>query len=134
MTASDETAEHRKLRQFGFIMAAMVVLFFGVLIPWIWDLRQTATPWIVAAVFAAVGLMVPIALKPVWFVWMKVGAILGWINTRIILALIFYLLFLPLGLIMRVSYDPMRRKFDASEESYFQPSKQPVAGNLKKPY
>jgi hypothetical protein len=50
---------------------------------------------------------------------MTVGEVLGWINTRIILGGIFYLLFTPLGLCMRLrGKDPMRRTFSPEAESY----------------
>jgi len=38
----------------------------------------------------------PSALRPVYAVWMKAAFILGWINTRVILVLLFYLVFTPI--------------------------------------
>ena len=47
------------------------------------------------------------------------GEVLGWINTRIILGVLFYLLFTPLGLCMRLrGKDPMRRTLSPEAESY----------------
>ena len=34
--------------------------------------------------------------------WIKLGNILGWINSRIILGIMFYLLFVPIGLLLRL--------------------------------
>ena len=34
--------------------------------------------------------------------WIKLGDILGWINSRIILGIMFYLLFVPIGLLLRL--------------------------------
>ena len=48
-----------------------------------------------------------------------VGEVLGWINTRIILGALFYLLFTPLGVGMRLrGKDPMRRTLAPEAESY----------------
>jgi hypothetical protein len=50
---------------------------------------------------------------------MRLGGILGWINTRIILAIGFYGLFMPIGIIMRMmGKDPLRRAFDPKIQSY----------------
>ncbi len=43
--------------------------------------------------------------------WMFLGALLGWINTRIILSFVFYLLMTPMGLIWGLfSEDPLALK------------------------
>jgi hypothetical protein len=50
---------------------------------------------------------------------MKVGEMLGWLNTRIILGVLFYSLFAPIGLIMRLrGKDPMRRALIPEADSY----------------
>jgi hypothetical protein len=61
----------------------------------------------------------PRSLTHVYRYWMTVGEVLGWINTRLILGGIFYLLFTPLGLSMRLrGRDPMRRTLSPEVESY----------------
>jgi len=51
--------------------------------------------------------------------WMKVGHVLGWINTRITLGVIFFTLFTPLGLVMDLmGKDPMLRRFEPNLDSY----------------
>ena len=50
---------------------------------------------------------------------MAVGEGLGWINTRIILSLIFYGVFTPAAVVMRLrGKDPMRRGWEPNRESY----------------
>jgi len=50
---------------------------------------------------------------------MTVGEALGWLNTRIILGVLFYALFTPMGLFMRLrGKDPMRRTLAPEVESY----------------
>ena len=50
---------------------------------------------------------------------LKFGAVAGWINTRIILLLLFYVVLLPVGLVMKVfGADPLRRKTDPTVQSY----------------
>ena len=61
----------------------------------------------------------PRSLTQVYRLWMTVGEVLGWINTRLILGALFYLLFTPMGLYMRLrGQDPMRRTWTPEAESY----------------
>lgn len=134
MTNADHKISRAELRKFGLVTAAMVVLFFEILIPWIWDLKWPTWPLIVAAILIVMALLIPAALRPVYTVWMKFAEILGWINTRLILGLIFFALFLPFGLVMRIFNDPMRRKFDKSVDTYRVHSNLPKPENLEKPF
>ena len=134
MTATLQTPDKKALRQFGLIMAGMIVLFFGLLIPWIWDFASPLWVWLVAAAFVLLALVLPVALGPVYRGWMKVGAVLGWINTRLILGIVFFLIFVPFGLMMRLFNDPMRRKLHEPVDSYRVKSQQPKVGNLEKPF
>ena len=52
--------------------------------------------------FLSIGFFLPALLKPVYLIWMIFSVILGWIMTRIILSIIFYLIMTPIGLITRV--------------------------------
>ncbi|PTN11174.1 SxtJ family membrane protein [Nitrosomonas aestuarii] len=121
-----------ELRKFGFVTAGMLVLFFGLLIPWIWGFAWPTWPLIAAAILTTMALIAPASLRPVYKIWMRFAEMLGWINTRIILGLIFFLLFLPVGLIMRIFNDPMRRKLDQTVGTYRVPSKSPKHENMEK--
>lgn len=76
--------------------------------------------WGAAALILLTTLAVPVFIKPIYRVAIFIAHILGWINTRIILGLIYYLLFTPIGLIMKVvGKDPLHRKFDKQATSYW---------------
>jgi hypothetical protein len=50
---------------------------------------------------------------------MRVGGMLGFVNTRIILGIAFYLVFTPLGVLMRwFGRDPLGQHFDRKAASY----------------
>jgi hypothetical protein len=50
---------------------------------------------------------------------MAVGHVLGWINTRIILGILYYGLIVPTGLVMKMfGRDPMRRAFVPDMQTY----------------
>lgn len=123
------------LRKFGLMMAGVICVLFGLFFPWLLDRGIPHWPWILGAVFATPALLFPAALKPVYRGWMKVGHALGWFNTRLILGILFYLLVLPMGLIMRLfGKDPMARKLDQATTSYRVKSVSQPKDHLEKPY
>jgi len=64
--------------------------------------------------------MTPLWLRSVYAAWMKFAFLLAWVNTRLILVIIFYLVFTPLGLLMRLcGADPLERKINKKAGSYW---------------
>ena len=58
-----------------------------------------------------IGLTSPRLLYYPYKFWMKLGLVLGWFNSRIILGLVYMIVLLPIALIMRlIGYDPLRTK------------------------
>ena len=72
----------------------------------------------IAAAFLLAGLLAPRSLAGIYAIWMRIGEALAWINTRIILTLIFFLVVTPTGLVMRLfgrsPLDPRRHRSTAS--------------------
>ncbi len=134
MSKSDATMSKKELRKFGLVTGGMLILFFDLLIPWIWGLSMPVWPLVVAAILAGMALVVPAALGPVYKIWMRFAEALGWVNTRIILSVIFFLVFFPFGIIMRLFNDPMRRKFDRAADSYRVSSHPTKPENLERPF
>ena len=57
--------------------------------------------------------------KKLYKAWMKFAHLLGWVNTRIILTLVYFLIMTPLALIFKVvGKDPMNRKL-GGQDSYW---------------
>ena len=66
------------------------------------------------------GIILPIALKPIQKIWMSLALILGWIMTRVILSLMFYLVFFPIGMLARIfGKDFLDQKRDTDVKSYW---------------
>jgi hypothetical protein len=125
----------KELRDFGLLFAAFFAGIFGLIVPAIRGHALPAIPWIVAAIFCFLSLLVPIALQPIYQIWMRIGLVLGWINTRIILGLIFYVLFMPMGIVMRLlKRDPLARKFEVNFSTYRLPSKGITRESMENPY
>jgi hypothetical protein len=62
-------------------------------------------PYLLAAggLTALAGVLLPICIKPVFILFSYLGAVMGWFSTRLILAVIFFLLLTPIALIMRLA-------------------------------
>ena len=111
-------SDTKQLRSFGCIGGGIFALI-GVW-PAVWR-GQPLRLWslLLGGILIVLGLAWPRSLTHVYRLWMRVGEVLGWINTRLILGAIFYLLFTPLGLYMRLrGKDPMRRTLAPEAESY----------------
>ena len=135
MTNTIETLDAAGYRKFGLITGAIVVVLFGLAIPWLFSLNFPRWPWIFAGVLGSWALLLPTTLKPVYIGWMKFGNMMNWINTRIILGIVFYGLILPFGVVMRLfGNDPMKRKLDASVGSYRVPINNYSKDNVEHPY
>jgi len=110
------------LRKFGLIMGVMITLIFGLIFPWIGDKTVNnwpIWPYIVTALFWLVALVAPRLLKPINKAWVKIGDVLGFINSRIILGVMFFLLIFPIGLVLKIlGKDSMNRKYNKDLDSY----------------
>jgi len=111
-------SDARSLRKFGITLGVAFVAISGL----IYLKRQyfSLPLLIVALAFLASALTIPNALKPVYIIWMKLASVLSWINTRLILCLIFYLVFMPIGLVLRLcGKDLLDRKIQKESNSYW---------------
>ena len=125
MWAKSEMHENttiRQLRSFSFLVGTV----FVVLGLWPFVIRgQSIRLWalILAGLLIIPGAVWPTALKPIYRVWMTVGHTLGWVNTQIILAVIFYVLFAPVAIILRLlRNDPLRRRLDPNSRYISDPA------------
>ena len=91
-----------ELRQFGLLFGAILVLLFGLLLPFLIGYSFPLWPWVVALLVTVLALLAPTALTPFYRGWMRFGLIAGFINTRIIMFVLYYALFVPTGLVMKL--------------------------------
>ena len=131
LTAPNE----KELRSFGIIFGILIITIFSILFPYIFDYKIPTWPIIVASLMISASLLFPKKLEVVYQVWILIGNILAYINTRIILGFIFLMLFLPTGLIVRVlGKDLLRRKLIKKQETYRIQSTVRDIKHFEKPY
>ena len=134
MTGQQQSSK-QELRKFGLSTGLALVLIFGLLLPWVFDHTWPRWPWVVAALLWFFALAFPIALKPVSRAWLAIGHGLGWFNTRLILGIMYYTVFLVVALFMRITgKDPMSRKIDKTLESYRVPSRVRAKDHVERPF
>ena len=127
-------SKRKDLRRFGFIIGTIVMLIFG-LIPWLRNNNLRTWPWIAGLVMWMVAIATPSILNPFYKVWMKIGFILAWVNTKIILGFIYYVIITPTGFVRRFAGgDPLRRNFDNSINSYRITSRPSLPEQMEVPF
>lgn len=126
-------AEYRK---FGITFGLIIGALFGLFFPWAFDLEHRMWPWIAAAVLIFWALVHPNSLKFIYYPWMRFALVLGFINTRIILGVVFYFIFMPVSLFFWITRkDPLnRRVYHEGCESYWTQSNKPDRKNVENLY
>lgn len=108
----------KDLRLFGLIVGGV----FSVIGLWPVVFRsEDPRLWamVVGIALMVLGAVLPQSLKQIHYGWMKIGHVLGTINTRIILGIIYYGLVTPMGLVMRLmGKDSMHRALMQDATSY----------------
>ena len=126
-----EAVDPKQLRAFGFLVGGIFAIL-GML-PLVWH-GEGIRLWalLLGGLLILLGLVWPRLLGPIYRVWMAIGHLLGWINTRIILAVIFYGMFTPASVILRLAgKDLIQLRFDPTAASYRVPRSPRQATHLK---
>ena len=105
-------------RSFGLVFA---VVFIAVgLYPLLADAAPRWWAFGIAAALAGVALCVPKLLGPPNWLWYRFGLLLQRIVHPVVLAVVYFAVVTPTGLVMRVlGKDPLQLQFDPSAASYW---------------
>jgi hypothetical protein len=116
-TPSPKPLTKQDLRRFGLTVGGILALLAGVS----WWRGHELPPLVLGALgtlLIVLGLVAPTLLRPIEKGWMRFAAGLAYVNTRIILTVLFYLLFFPVGVVRRlVGRDPLDRRLGQGESS-----------------
>ncbi|MEW6297931.1 MAG: SxtJ family membrane protein, partial [Thermodesulfobacteriota bacterium] len=92
--------QSQQLRRFGLLVGGI----FALIGLWPVVLRsEEPRAWalVLGGLLILPALVWPRGLGPVYRGWMTIGHALGWVNTRLLLGLVFYGLITPMGLVRR---------------------------------
>ncbi|WP_413884925.1 SxtJ family membrane protein [Candidatus Desulfatibia sp.] len=79
-------------------------------------------------VFAVVGLTLPKLMKPVYARWMIIAAAIGRFQTKLLLAILFYLVITPVGIVLRLlRKDILDLKHEPNAKTYWK-KRDPMQG------
>ncbi len=125
----------QELKKFAIMMSWAMPLFFLIITPWLFNYSRHWWPLAVSVIFLVL-LLAPKKISYPYKLWMLIGSIVGWINTRIILGLTFYLLIFPMGLVLRLlgklQYIAFPKK---TKSSYYKfRSQKLIKQDLEKPF
>ncbi|MDD4938549.1 MAG: SxtJ family membrane protein [Candidatus Omnitrophica bacterium] len=112
------------LKKFGITMAAAFIAIASIL-----ALRHKHSflPLSISAGFFLAAIIAPLFLKPFYIFWMRLAFVLSWVNTRLILFILFFLVFAPMGIMMRIfGKDFLERKIDKKAGSYWKKAEKKV--------
>ena len=124
----------KQLRSFGLIVGGI----FAVIGFWPFLFRQQDPRW--WSVVLAAALIIPAITFPKSLYWphkgwMALGHVLGWINTRIILGVVFYAIVTPIGAVRRwLGKDSMGQQLRPDLDTYRVARKSRPASHLTKQY
>ncbi len=131
----DSRLDTRKLRKFGLtvggvftVLALLFILRHKHHVPYY--ISVVAGPTLLAG-----ALLWPRALAPVERGWSLLAAALGFVNTRILLAIVFFVVLAPIALVLRlVGKDPLERRRDRNRPTYWRTREPAEPDRLTRPY
>ena len=101
----------KKLREFGLLIGVGFPTLIGWLLPALFGHQFRAWTLWIGVPGLIFGLITPRLLYYPYRGWISLGNALGWINSHIILGLVFILVLQPIAYIMRLTgYDPLKTK------------------------
>jgi hypothetical protein len=110
----------RELRQFAGLCLVFGAAVGGLILYRGGSWSVALTIWAVAAMVAALGLASPTLMRPIYMGWMAAAYPIGWTVSHFVLAVTFYLVVTPIGLLLRLAgREPLGRRPHGSAGSYW---------------
>lgn len=101
----------KTLREFGYLISFGFPFFVGFLIPFLTGHNIQIWTLFISIPTLFIAIIYPNGLKIFYKSWMFLGFILGWINSRIILGLIFFIVLCPTAFFLKLfGFDPLRKR------------------------
>jgi hypothetical protein len=102
-------------------LVGTILLLLGAFLTW----KQNSggvPPLILGVLLWVFGQFAPKFLIPVQKVWMTLALMMGWVMSRVILTIFFYLVLTPIGVVLKLMRkDLLDVKIDKRVESYWKP-------------
>jgi hypothetical protein len=97
-------------RSFGLSVGGVLIVIAALLL-WRHRVGRAEVVGVIGAVLVLGGAFAPKLLKWPSDAWWAFAMVLGWVNARVLLSLLFFVILSPLGLLWRlIGRDPLRRR------------------------
>ena len=124
-----ENYSKKDIREFGMVLALILAVFSFLHFRKGHENAYLWLSWFSGVSFIS-GIMFPEVLLPVLKVFTRLAHALGWFNTRVILIMVYYLILMPIGLIMRLlGNDILDKRISGQEKTFWK--KRPVTKATK---
>ena len=109
----------KDLRQFGLTVGGVLLIIGAVL--YYYEKSSAIYFIVIGGLLFLSAIIYPKILKPLNKVWMGLAIVLGFVMSRLILTILFFLVLTPIGLLAKLFGKKfMDLKFDKSAESYWE--------------
>jgi hypothetical protein len=122
------------LKSFALTMSIVFPVVFMLLLPWVLSAAVPIWPVYLSIGLSALYIFAASLLYYPYLLWMIIASVLGFINTRLILALAYYLLIVPTGLFMQWRKGLQYKQLESSQSAWVKREKIPNKDNLKDPF
>lgn len=117
---SSNRISKKELRKFGIILSCLLFVIAGLQF---FKGRTNIALWleVIAGAVLLAAIFFTNYLTPVYWILSRIGKIIGWINTKLLLTIIFYLLLTPIGLLKRLfKGEDLNIKIEKEKVTYWQ--------------
>ncbi len=104
------------LRKSGYVFSFMFFIIF-VLLPFIIHSKINLTALIFGLLIFIISLINPFLLRKPYFIWIKIGNLLGELNSKFILGLFFYIFITPFSILRNIFKFLISKKYN--ENSFY---------------
>jgi len=126
--------DYEGLKTFAINMSIAFPVIFMLLLPWLFNGNMPHWPALLSIVLMLLYFLKPALLYYPYVIWMIIASVLGFINTRIILALAYYCLIVPIGLFMQWRKGLQYKQYSRHESAWQKREVNPTKENLKEPF
>ena len=110
-------SSRKDLKNFG-VTIGFILLMIGVFL-FVGEKDSFIYFFSIGLIFIGLGLINPVVLKTLYKIWMTFAIIIGWVMTRVILSVLFYLIISTIGIFARLVGKDFLNLKSKNNESYW---------------
>lgn len=125
----DDTAA---MRSFALTMSIAFPSVFMLVLPWFFNTLIPVWPAFISAILMILHVLKPSAIYYPYRVWMVIASVFGWVNTNLILGLVFFLVITPMGVVMKLLGKLQYKNKVVAKSNWVKPENSPASKDKKR--